>query len=249
MLRRLCLPATCRMTCPERWTKPSIGKAQAARTADMQTAWSRCGLCSIDASIVEPPDYSSQRRCAPYCSVRRPFDCRLHHASQSTDANASSQRSECRSRCFARRNDFGNVRSQAPHRTRPYPLSLSLSMSMSMSVLLPWQPRWRADAEADSVPDQRQRQAEDGCRCIVRLDGERCDIAPIWGRIASGLPRHRSFGARAAGDRCLGAPTPRAGQAVVSDMCAKRTASGRRSRAARWGMRSLGSPNPHGMLS
>lgn len=166
---------------PRALDEASIGKAQATRTADMQTAWSRCGLCSIDAAIVEPPDYSSQRRCAPYCSVRRPFDRRLHHASQSTDANASSQRSECRSRCFARRNDFGNVRSQPPHRTRPYPLSLSLSMSMSMSmsVLLPWQPRWRADAEADSVPDQRQRQADDGCRCIVRLDGERCDIAPI----------------------------------------------------------------------
>ncbi|WP_223572243.1 hypothetical protein, partial [Xanthomonas citri] len=29
----------------------------------------------------------------------------------------------------------------------------------------------------DSVPDQGQRQAEDGRCCIVRLDGERCDIA------------------------------------------------------------------------
>lgn len=29
----------------------------------------------------------------------------------------------------------------------------------------------------DSVPDQGQRQAEDGRYCIVRLDGERCDIA------------------------------------------------------------------------
>ncbi|UXA62748.1 hypothetical protein M0D48_07220 [Xanthomonas prunicola] len=46
-------------------------------------------------------------------------------------------------------------------------------------VLLPRRPRWRADAETDSVPDQGQHQAEDARRCTVRLDGGRSDIAPI----------------------------------------------------------------------
>lgn len=50
---------------------------------------------------------------------------------------------------------------------------------LTRGVLLPRQPRRQADAEADSVPDQRRHQAEDARRCIVRLGGERSDIAPV----------------------------------------------------------------------
>lgn len=195
-----------------------------------------------------PPGCSSQRRCAPYCGVRRPFDYRLHHALQSTDANASSERSECRALCFARRNDFGNVRNQPPHRTRPHPLAMAMAMAMAKSVLLPWQPRWRANAERT--------------QCRIRgsvrrkMDAAASFASTVNDAISPELKsdRRRSAQASIVRHSCGWRPLPgRAGTACragdVSDMCAKRTASGRRSRAARWGMRSLGFPNPHGMPS